>query len=54
MKTSRKFMRPHKQCPYYENGECSRKGCLFLTPCTAMNEPHTAKTFVRIIRSRGS
>ena len=53
MKTIQKYMRPHKTCPYYNAGECSRRGCLFLTPCTAVNEPRKVVGFKRITRQRG-
>lgn len=53
MVVTKKYMRPHISCPYYANGECSRTGCLFLTPCTAINEPRKVKVFVKITRKRG-
>ena len=53
MTVIKKYMQPHKSCPYYDNGECSRTGCSFLTPCTAVNEPRKVKVFVSITRKRG-
>ena len=43
-------MREHTSCPYYAGKECSRTGCLFLTPCTAVNEPRKNRVFVKITR----
>ena len=47
-----KYMPRHTQCPYYDNstGTCSRKGCLFLTPCIVSNEPRFPRTWVKFIR----
>lgn len=46
----KKYMREHTSCPYYAGKECSRTGCLFLTPCTVVNEPRKNRVFVKITR----
>ena len=48
---SKRYIRPHETCPYYKNGKCSRTGCLFLTPCTAVNKTISPRRFIEIKES---